>query len=161
MKKILLLAILALITQTIKAQVPSYVATNGLIGYWPFNGNANDESGNGKNGVKFQVAGTTDRFGNLNSAYSFDGISSYIEVANSAGFDLGGNDFTISLWVNIQADILRYSVNLISKSLSALGVGINENGSWGLPNTNVIKNVYHERNKDASCANLKKSSCLK
>jgi hypothetical protein len=28
-------------------QVPSYISTNGLVGWWPFNGNANDESGNG------------------------------------------------------------------------------------------------------------------
>ena len=24
------------------AQVPSYIPQNGLVGYWPFNGNAND-----------------------------------------------------------------------------------------------------------------------
>jgi len=33
------------------AQPPSYVPTNGLIGWWPLNGNGNDESGNGNNGV--------------------------------------------------------------------------------------------------------------
>jgi hypothetical protein len=27
------------------AQIPSYLPTNGLVGWWPFNGNANDESG--------------------------------------------------------------------------------------------------------------------
>lgn len=49
--KLLLLAIsLAFNTQIILAQVPSNIPTNGLIGYWPFNGNANDESGNGNNG---------------------------------------------------------------------------------------------------------------
>jgi hypothetical protein len=31
--------------------VPAFVPTNGLVGWWPFNGNANDESGNGNNGV--------------------------------------------------------------------------------------------------------------
>ena len=137
MKKTLLFVILALTAQIIKAQVPSYVATNGLIGYWPFNGNANDESGNGKNGVKFQVSGTTDRFGNLNSAYSFDGISSYIEVTNSAGFDLGGNDFTISVWVNSQSNIVSQGTHLISKSVNALVLGTYDNGSSGLPNTNA------------------------
>ena len=33
------------------AQVPNYVPTNGLVGWWPFNGNANDESGNGNNEI--------------------------------------------------------------------------------------------------------------
>jgi hypothetical protein len=34
-----------------QAQIPSYVPTNGLVGWWPFNGNANDESGNGNHGT--------------------------------------------------------------------------------------------------------------
>lgn len=66
----------ALATQSLFAQVPSYVPTNGLVGYWPFNGNANDESGNGNNGVASGASLTTDRFGNNNSAYDFDGNSS-------------------------------------------------------------------------------------
>ena len=57
------------------AQVPSYVPTNGLVGYWPFNGNANDESGNGNNGTVNGATLTSDRFGNANGAYSFNGSS--------------------------------------------------------------------------------------
>jgi hypothetical protein len=34
-----------------QSNIPSYVPSNGLVGYWPFNGNANDESGNGNDGV--------------------------------------------------------------------------------------------------------------
>ena len=45
-----------------------------LQAYYPFNGNANDESGNGRNGtVNNNATLTTDRFDNANSAYSFDG----------------------------------------------------------------------------------------
>ena len=52
------------------AQVPSYVPTNGLVGYWPFNGNANDESGNGNNGtVNGGVSSTSDRNGDANAAF--------------------------------------------------------------------------------------------
>jgi hypothetical protein len=54
-----------------QAQVPSYVPTDGLVGYWPFNGNANDESGNGNNGVSTGVNLIADRNGELNSAYEF------------------------------------------------------------------------------------------
>ena len=39
----------ALLVIPAAAQVPSYVPTDGLVGWWPFNGNANDESGNGNN----------------------------------------------------------------------------------------------------------------
>jgi hypothetical protein len=38
-------------TNSFSQNIPSYVPKNGLIGWWPFNGNANDESGNGNNGI--------------------------------------------------------------------------------------------------------------
>ena len=89
---------LALTTQMVMAQVPSYVPNNGLVGYWPFNGNANDESGNGNNGVNFQVSWGLDRYGNANSACNFDGLTSYI---SGTGVNLPQSNVsrTISLWV--------------------------------------------------------------
>lgn len=80
-KKSLLLTALATIsltTATMAQSVPSYVPTNGLVGWWPFNGNANDESGNGNNGTVNGATLTADRFGNTNKAYSFDGINDKI-----------------------------------------------------------------------------------
>ena len=41
---------------------------DGLIAYYPFNGNANDESGNGNNGTVYGASLTTDRLGNPSSA---------------------------------------------------------------------------------------------
>ncbi len=70
MKQLLLLPLL-FITVISFGQVPNYVPTNGLVGYWPFNGNANDESGNGNNGTNNGATLTADRFGNANSAYGF------------------------------------------------------------------------------------------
>ncbi len=43
MKHLLTLTLLCLGLLT-QAQIPSYVPTNGLVGWWPFNGNANDEN---------------------------------------------------------------------------------------------------------------------
>ena len=69
----LVIAILAVAITNIQAQtLPSYVPTNGLVGFWGFNGTANDQSGNGNNGIVYGANLTTDRFGNANSAYSFD-----------------------------------------------------------------------------------------
>jgi hypothetical protein len=101
-KKNLLLtaiAIFGLATIT-NAQVPSYVPTNGLVGWWPFSGNANDESGNNYNGTVNGATLTTDRFGNVNSAYSFNGSSDYIQVADATALRLSGTDYTISVWFN-------------------------------------------------------------
>ena len=137
-KLLLLLAMaIALSAQTLMAQVPSYVPSNGLVGYWPFNGNANDESGNGNNGVKNQVVESADRFGNLKSSYYFDGVSSYIGVDKTSSIELFGNDFSISIWVNSQSITNYYGSNLISKSINTLILGTYDNGSSGLPNTKV------------------------
>ncbi len=68
---------------------------NGLIAYYPFSGNAYDSSGNGYNGTVNGAVLTSDRFGAKNSAYSFDGISNFIETADIDLF----NTATISAWV--------------------------------------------------------------
>jgi hypothetical protein len=52
--------------------------TNGLVAYYPFNGNANDASGNSNNATTVQATLTSDRYGNPNQAYSFNGTNSYI-----------------------------------------------------------------------------------
>jgi len=88
------------------SQVPSYVPTNGLVGWWPFTGNANDLSGNGNNGTNNGATLTTDRFGNTNSAYSFDGTTNEIAITNS--FLMLNADFTISCWMN-SIDISKIS----------------------------------------------------
>jgi hypothetical protein len=102
MRKIILLLAMgsALTTQTLFAQVPSYIPTNGLVGYWPFNGNANDVSGNNNNGTVNGATLTSDRNGNANSAYSFNGSSNFIQVANSSSLQ-NVNSITISAWINI------------------------------------------------------------
>jgi hypothetical protein len=79
----------------------SQIPTDGLIGYWPFNGNANDESGNGNHGSVNGAVLTTDRFGNDNAAYSFNGSSS-ITLANYA--NLVSQEFTFNGWINPNSD---------------------------------------------------------
>ncbi|MDI6794105.1 MAG: DPP IV N-terminal domain-containing protein, partial [bacterium] len=74
--------------------------SNGIVAYYPFNGNANDESGNGNHGIVYGSTLTKDRFGNSNSAYSFDGINNYIEVPTSSWFKFNGN-ITVSLWMKV------------------------------------------------------------
>ena len=94
------------------AQVPSYVPTNGLVGWWPFNGNANDESGNGNNGTVNGATLTTDRFGALDKAYDFDGVDDIIIVTNENNFDLQ-QGISISVW--IKKSTMSSSSHIISK----------------------------------------------
>ena len=82
MRKIALIAFTVLISFQIVAQVPSYVPTNGLVGWWPFTGNAIDSSGNGNNGTVNGATLTSDRFGNTAKAYEFNGLNQFISVAS-------------------------------------------------------------------------------
>jgi hypothetical protein len=79
--------------------VPSYVPTNGLVGWWGFNGNAQDGSGNGNHGTVIGATLTSDRFGNQNGAYDFDG-SSMINLGRLAIIDTLNEtkDISYSVW---------------------------------------------------------------
>ena len=74
------------------------VITSGLVAAWEFNGNANDVSGNGNDGVVHGATLTTDRFGNANSAYSFNGVDDYISAADSPTLDFSSSYLTVSAW---------------------------------------------------------------
>ncbi|MCX6122023.1 MAG: FG-GAP-like repeat-containing protein [Ignavibacteriales bacterium] len=71
--------------------------SDGLVAWYPFNGNANDESGNGNNGTVNGATLTTDRLGNLNNAYSLNGSGDWIDIGNTT---LCGNShqLTLSCW---------------------------------------------------------------
>jgi formylglycine-generating enzyme required for sulfatase activity len=70
----------------------------GLEAYYPFNGSAQDASGNGHDGtVSGALELTSDRFGNQNSAYEFNGTNSYITVPHHADLVLDRN-LSLSVW---------------------------------------------------------------
>jgi hypothetical protein len=68
--------------------------TDGLVAYYPFNGNANDESGNGRNGT--ESGGVTYGEGVIGKAANFDGRDDHIKVSN---LNLEFTDFTVSFWI--------------------------------------------------------------
>jgi hypothetical protein len=102
--------------------------TRGLVAYFPFNGNSNDSSGNGNNGILFGgVLSDSDRFGNPNHAYSFNGIDGYIRVVQSTSL-LFYNGISISMWfkpldfVKLQDPISQWSDNSGSDRGYALSI---------------------------------------
>jgi hypothetical protein len=83
----------------------TYAGVNdGLVGHWPLDGNANDTV-NGNDGTVVGALPTTDRFGNPNSAYSFDGMDDYIQTLDN-GPAIGNEEYSIALWVkpDVQAN---------------------------------------------------------
>jgi uncharacterized protein (TIGR02145 family) len=77
---------------------------DSLVAYYPFNGNANDESGNGNDGTVYGATSTIDRFGNQNNAYLFDGENDYIEIQHSESFNTINKEISISVWAKFETD---------------------------------------------------------
>jgi hypothetical protein len=73
--------------------------SSGLMAHYCFDGNANDAVGT-KNCTVYGAALTSDRNGNPNSAYSFDGIDDYIQAPNDVWFN---GDFTITAWLYVSS----------------------------------------------------------
>jgi len=114
---------------------------SGLVAWYPFNGNANDESGNGNNGTINGAILTTDRFGSENAAYYFDGISNTIFIGDNDILNPHTGNMTIALWIK-QAEnrhqrafskgtwggaqpgytIMQYPINPEAKPACILGV---------------------------------------
>jgi hypothetical protein len=97
MKTIKLLIAILTVTLTLAGQAQAQTfLTNGLVAYYPFNGNANDATGNGNNLSNYGAMLCADRFGNSNHAYFFNG-SSYFgsSVAPLSQVD----NWTMSAWI--------------------------------------------------------------
>jgi hypothetical protein len=83
---------------------------DGLIAYYPFNGSANDESGHGNHGTVHGATLTADRFGQLDRAYRFNGLDSFI---SASAMNLPTAARTVAMWfeadsVDIQPVLLGY-----------------------------------------------------
>lgn len=127
-------------TALLSAQV-----TSGLQGYWPFDGNANDISGNNNHGTVYGATPSPNRFGQAAMAYCFDGIDDYIVTA-FAGVS-GTTSRSIAFWAKIPSgangvntsghEIISYGDApatgagesfriLINRNCTGMGVGIGQ-----------------------------------
>ena len=76
------------------------IKTSHLIGYYPFEGNANDASGNNNSGIVYGASLVKGKFG---QCYSFDGVDDYIEIPLNS-FPDSMYDITISFWAKVNQD---------------------------------------------------------
>ncbi|MBO73934.1 MAG: hypothetical protein CMD33_01525, partial [Flavobacteriales bacterium] len=84
--------------------VPDYVPTDGLVAWYPFNGNANDESGNGNDGVATSVESAADRFGVSDAAFYFSGSGCTPRVDIDMNTTSITEGISISIWINRQGN---------------------------------------------------------
>jgi hypothetical protein len=109
----------------------------GLVAYYPFDGNAHDQSGNGNNGEVHNATLTSDRFGNPNSAYRFDGSTSYIKVTNGLPFDFS-NKFSVAFWIKPGASQLGWATVFSKSHYTTGGFG----SSWFIEQGGTELNSY-------------------
>lgn len=131
------------------------IPTNGLIAYYPFNGNTNDESGKGNNGVNNGASSTADRFNVYSKAFSFNSSNSYISVPHNSilqpttgltvsswfqifnsydgGIILGKGTENMSGWYGLKYDsssqTIDFEINFSDNTLSKVSVFVS-NGGW-------------------------------
>jgi hypothetical protein len=106
------------------------IPKDGLALYFPFNGNSNDESGNGYHGTVYGATLSKDGSGNENSAYSFDGVDDYIAVQN---FPMLDRTFTYAAWLKVLGTTIHH------QSFGAHGEGGAVGETW-----NFAYNTYHK-----------------
>jgi hypothetical protein len=113
--KTLVLLFSVLFTTMSFAQVPSYVPNTGLVGWWPFTGNANDESGNAYNGTALNGAMlVNDRNGTGNSAYGFDGSDDLIQTTLPYTDLIGSEGLSVSAWINLDSISSFFGYSIIT-----------------------------------------------
>ena len=100
---------------------------SGLVAYYPFNGNANDQSGNGHHGTVNGATLTADRQSSSDQAYSFDGTNDYIEVPDNDQLDGMTSGLSLAAWLKTSSTQSQF---VISKA------GIVRTGS-------ITDDVYH------------------
>jgi uncharacterized protein (TIGR02145 family) len=111
-----LVASIAFTLTALAQSTPSYIPINGLVGYWPFNGNANDESGNWNNGTVIGATLTTDRFGNNNSCYNFN--------VNNWSWGSGGDEIYIPFNSSFNSSSISVSTWFMKTSDGTQGQGL-------------------------------------
>jgi hypothetical protein len=144
MKQLLILLLIGL--TSLNAQtIPSYIPTNGLVGWWPFNGNGNDQFGQNYL-TPFGPSGSVDRFGQTNGCLEFEGTNmaaEYLQATNVSPFI--SNNFSYSFWFN--TDTIRPNTGGLSwptQSIFCVGVSNYSNGnSVHLHLLSANLGVYH------------------
>ncbi|NDB97055.1 MAG: hypothetical protein EBZ78_13005, partial [Verrucomicrobia bacterium] len=145
------------VTQTLTVQP---ALNRGLVAYYPFNGNANDASGNGYDatttgdpgGALNAVALTQDRLGIGNQAYHFPGrirwtawdpvlsnyTSSWMSVPGTGSRLRNLTSFTLSCWIKLYDPINDYGPSRILTNegddysgIRGLGLYYNRNSGFG------------------------------
>ena len=102
--------------------------TNNLVGYWPFDDDAQDLSGNTNNGIN---NGAIFVDGKINKALSFDGVDDYVTIANSDDFDFGSGEFSVEFWTKTDSSSRQWVGTRYENYGPGWGLGTQNNHTLG------------------------------
>lgn len=113
--------------------------SDGLVAFYPFNGNAADNSGHGYHGTVYGAKLVKDRFGNSKHAYRFDGVDDYIMVNN---FPVLDRAFTYTAWLKVSGTTVHH------QSFGAHGEGgaVGETWNFGYNTYHKVWDMFDRRN---------------
>jgi len=124
----------------------------GLVGWWTFDGNANDQSGNALNGTVSGATLTSGADASTNGAYAFNGTNQFVGFGNSTKFN--SPEITLSAWTrtatptvmqNIIAKEVQYKYRFVSGGVGVLigGTGAGWTDNFIAPYTFAANTWYH------------------
>ena len=147
MKRQLALMLCA-VTLGVTAQLPDYVPTDSLVGWWSFESDFLDQSGNGNHGVPNGDVPFSSGLNGGDQSMSIDEAGSYVHLEGLDDFDFANESITFSAWVNWtgqfignEGDIIRYDD--CSTSGYLWGVSLHQTTQTGV--TNTLKAFDHNR----------------
>jgi len=122
---------------------PPNTLDSGLIAYYPFNGNADDESGNNFDLTVHGAALTSDRNGSASKAYHFNGIDATMDVPPFTGTD-SLQTFAVSVWVKAEkkGGFLYAFVNSLSPGATEYQYLYGDTTTNNLTVANMITHYY-------------------
>ena len=114
------------------ARTPEQIAADaaqgpeaGLIAWYKFSGNAEDSSGNGRDGVVNGAVLAADQYGIADEAYSFNGVDSAIAFPAVNIASLAASGYSVSLWAYVN-------------TVSATQTFVYQDNTSGYPSTNEV-----------------------
>lgn len=120
------------------------IRTQNLLAYYPFNGNANDESGNLNDGTEHTIQNVAGVNNNENSAFLFDGSESYVETPIERSLY---KELTICAWFQYQGEITDDYQTLFSGDTTDFWVGKHRGVSHiGIQESNYRSSVGRSTN---------------
>ena len=103
--------------------------SNGLVAWYPLDGNGTDMSANSNHGTINGASPTTDRHGLSNRALIFDGSDDYVEAAYSSA--ISNSNFSYSIWAKpTQNTSLHGSPITFRENGKGFNLYKNPNNTW-------------------------------